>query len=146
MNVISLLTPKSQVDYLYADCTVRQGLEKLRVNSYTAIPVLARDGRYVGTVSEGDFLWYLLEQGGDQRDRLPVRKLMRRGFNPAVSVRVTLEELLERAVRQSFIPVVDDRGAFMGIVTRQTVIRRLAVLRTDFDPAPAEPERPPIIA
>ena len=34
-------------------------------------------------------------------------------------------ELLERAMEQSFVPVVDDRGAFMGIVTRQTILRRL---------------------
>ena len=43
MNVISLLTPKAQVAYLYDDFTVRQGLEKLRAHGYTAIPVLARD-------------------------------------------------------------------------------------------------------
>ena len=53
MNVISLLTPKASVAWLYEDFTLRQGLEKLRHHGYTAIPVLARDGRYVGTVSEG---------------------------------------------------------------------------------------------
>ena len=61
MNVISLLTPKAQVAYIYDDCTIRQGLEKLRAHGYTAVPVLARDGRYVGTVSEGDFLWNILD-------------------------------------------------------------------------------------
>ena len=30
MNVISLLTPKAQVAYLYDDYTIRQGLEKFR--------------------------------------------------------------------------------------------------------------------
>ena len=52
---------------------------------------------------------------------------MRGGFNPPVSVGVSLDDLLERAMRQSFIPVVDDRGAFVGIVTRQNIIRRLTV-------------------
>ena len=42
-----------------------------------------------------------------------------------------MPELLDRAIQQSFIPVVDDRGAFVGIVTRQTVIRRLAVPAAD---------------
>lgn len=63
MNVISLLTPKTNVAWLYEDWTIRQGLEKLRFHGYTAIPVLAKDGSYVGTVSEGDFLWCLLDQG-----------------------------------------------------------------------------------
>lgn len=128
MNVISLLTPKAQVAYLYEDCTIRQGLEKLRIRQYTALPVLARNGRYVGTVSEGDFLWCMVDRQDNSlraQEKLPLVTVMRKGFNPAVSIRVSMEELLERAMRQSFIPVVDDRGAFMGIVTRQTIMRKL---------------------
>ena len=134
MNVISLLTPKVNVACLYEDFTVRQGLEKLRFHGYTAIPVLAKDGSYVGTVSEGDFLWCLLDQGsGDiqTQEKQPLRRVIRPGFNPAVRIDVALEELVERALRQSFIPVVDDRGAFVGIVTRQNIIKRLTVLNVE---------------
>ena len=134
MNVISLLTPKTNVAWLYEDWTIRQGLEKLRFHGYTAIPVLAKDGSYVGTVSEGDFLWCLLDQGsGDiqTQEKQPLRRVIRPGFNPAVRIDVALEELVERALRQSFIPVVDDRGAFVGIVTRQNIITRLTVLNVE---------------
>ena len=111
MNVISLLTPKAQVAYLYEDFTIRQGLEKLRAHGYTAIPVLARDGQYVGTVSEGDFLWHILDRENNSlrtREKLPLRSVLRPGFNPAVRIDVTLTQLLERSMQQSFIPVVDD--------------------------------------
>ena len=134
MNVISLLTPKTNVAWLYEDWTIRQGLEKLRFHGYTAIPVLAKDGSYVGTVSEGDFLWCLLDQGsGDiqTQEKQPLRRVIRPGFNPAVRIDVALEELVERALRQSFIPVVDDRGAFVGIATRQNIIKRLTVLNVE---------------
>ena len=134
MNVISLLTPKTNVAWLYEDWTIRQGLEKLRFHGYTAIPVLAKDGSYVGTVSEGDFLWCLLDQGsGDiqTQEKQPLRRVIRPGFNPAVRIDVALEELVERALRQSFIPVVNDRGAFVGIVTRQNIIKRLTVLNVE---------------
>ena len=134
MNVISLLTPKTNVAWLYEDWTIRQGLEKLRFHGYTAIPVLAKDGSYVGTVSDGDFLWCLLDQGsGDiqTQEKQPLRRVIRPGFNPAVRIDVALEELVERALRQSFIPVVDDRGAFVGIVTRQNIIKRLTVLNVE---------------
>ena len=134
MNVISLLTPKTNVAWLYEDWTIRQGLEKLRFHGYTAIPVLAKDGSYVGTVSEGDLLWCLLDQGsGDiqTQEKQPLRRVIRPGFNPAVRIDVALEELVERALRQSFIPVVDDRGAFVGIVTRQNIIKRLTVLNVE---------------
>ena len=130
MNVITLLTPKAQVAWLYDDFTVRQGLEKLRIHGYSAIPVLDRDGIYIGSVSEGDFLWSLLDNRDNSlraQEKLPLKSIIRPDFHPAVSVRVTMEELLEQAMRQSFIPVVDDRGVFIGIVTRQTIMRRLAL-------------------
>ena len=97
MNVISLLTPKGSVAYLYEDFTIRQGLEKLRHYGYTAIPVLARDGRYIGTVSEGDFLWCLLDEEDNSlktKEKLPLRDVLRPSFNPAVRVDVTLSCLL----------------------------------------------------
>lgn len=134
MNVITLLTPKAQVAYLYDDFTIRQGLEKLRAHGYSAIPVLSRDGTYVGSVSEGDFLWSLIDNEDNslrKQEKLPLKSIVRGEFHPAVSVRVTMEELLEQAMRQSFIPVVDDRGAFIGIVTRQTIMRKLAVPNLD---------------
>lgn len=65
MNIAYFLLPKSRIAYLYDDFTIRQGLEKMRNRGYTAIPVITRDGRYVGTVSEGDFLWRLLSDGTD---------------------------------------------------------------------------------
>ena len=134
MNVISLLTPKAQVAYLYEDFTIRQGLEKLRAHGYTAIPVLARDGQYVGTVSEGDFLWHILDAKDNSlrtQEKLPLSQVLRPNFNPAVRIDVTLSQLLERSMQQSFIPVVDDRGAFVGIVTRQNIIRRLTIPNVD---------------
>ena len=64
VNIAYFLQPKSRIAYLYDDFTFRQGLEKMRNRGYTAIPVITRDGRYAGTVSEGDFLWHLLDAGG----------------------------------------------------------------------------------
>jgi CBS domain-containing protein len=130
MNVITFLTPKAQVAWLYDDFTIRQGVEKLRNLGYTAIPVLNREGYYMGSVSEGDFLRSILD-GGDnglrKQERLPLKSIVRPEFLPAVSIRVTMEELMERAMAQSYIPVVDDRGVFIGIVTRQTIMRKLAL-------------------
>ena len=37
-----------------------------------------------------------------------------------------MEELVNSAMKQNFIPVVDDLGSFIGIVTRRDIIRRLS--------------------
>ena len=75
MNIAYFLIPKSSVAYLYDDFTFRQGLEKMRHHGYTAIPVITRDGQYVGTVSEGDFLWQLLSEEQSSQHPCSMRDL-----------------------------------------------------------------------
>ena len=126
MNVIMLLKPKETVKYIYDSNTLRQGLEKMRAHSYTAIPVISEDGKYVGTVSEGDFLYYIIDKrDGNIRaqEKHLIRDIIRKNFNPAVKINVSMDEVLDRSVSQNFIPVTDDFGTFIGIVTRQDIIR-----------------------
>ena len=130
MNIAYFLLPKSTVAYLYDDYTFRQGLEKMRYHGYTAIPVITREGQYAGTVSEGDFLWRLLSQEDTRRplsmkelEALRIRDILNRDAYPPVRITVTMEELVNSAMQQNFIPVVDDLGNFTGIVTRKDIIR-----------------------
>ena len=131
MNIAYFLLPKNHVAYLYDDYTFRQGLEKMRYHGYTAIPVISRDGKYVGTVSEGDFLWKLLSEETDvpqactmkSLEHLHVRDLLQENQYPPVGITVGMETLMNSAMKQNFIPVVDDLGTFIGIVTRKDIIR-----------------------
>ena len=131
MNIAYLLKPKSSVAYLQDTNTIRQGLEKINHHGYTAVPVLTEDGRYAGTVSEGDFLWYIIKgENGEVRqveiksvECTRVRDILRQGKNPPVHVTATVEELLGRVLEQNFVPVVGARGYFMGIITRRDVIQ-----------------------
>ena len=129
MNIAFLLTPKSQVTYIYEDSTFRQALEKLRHHGYSAVPVLTRDGGYAGTLSEGDFLWSMLEVGGASLaycEGIRVSDIKKTDRNPAVHITSDTDELISRALEQNFIPVVDDSGSFIGIVTRKDIIRYFA--------------------
>ena len=144
MNIAYFLLPKSSVAYLYDDCTFRQGLEKMRYHGYTAIPVISRSGKYVGTVSEGDFLWQLLSADQEtltaysmkDMEKLRVRDILRGNNYPPVRITVTMEELLHSAMNQNFIPVVDDLGNFTGIVTRKDIIRYCAEQKEAAEPQP----------
>ena len=134
MNIAYFLLPKNRAAFLYDDCTFRQGLEKMRHHGYKVIPVITREGRYVGTVSEGDFLWRLLsaeqapifERTMRDLERLPVREILHSDGYPSVGITASMEELLTSAMNQNFIPVVDDAGIFIGLVTRKEIIRYLA--------------------
>lgn len=60
MNIAGIMIPKVSTVFLYENNTVRQGLERFMVHGYTAIPVLNSKEKYIGSVTEGDFLRHLL--------------------------------------------------------------------------------------
>ena len=39
-----------------------------------------------------------------------------------VSVSTDMNDLLQKALDQNFVPVVDDRNTFIGIVTRKSIL------------------------
>ena len=119
MNVAFFLKPKSEVRFLYSDTPMAQALEFMQRHGYSSVPVIDRDGRYVRTVREGDFLNYLAHTDGNQ--------LRITDAQTAASCR--LSDILPDQDRNPpchiSVPVVDDRGIFIGIVTRRVVINYL---------------------
>nr|WP_300128409.1 CBS domain-containing protein [uncultured Butyricicoccus sp.] len=125
MNIMFFLTHKSEVTYLYDDMGLKEGLDKLQASGYHAIPLISREGEYIGTVTEGDFLWMICECGeliGRKKTMpLQMRDLPRRCDNKAVDANAKVLDLLSRASNQNFVPVIDDRNMFIGIVTRKKI-------------------------
>lgn len=126
MNILFFLTPKSDVAFLYDDETLRQALEKMEYHKYSAVPVISRSGKYIGTITEGDMLWGIKNQYDlslRDSEHISVSAIKRRSDNRPVYVNATMEDLIDKALNQNFVPVVDDRGMFIGIVRRQAIIR-----------------------
>ncbi len=130
MNIASFLLPKIEVAYLHDKMTIRQGLEKLKRSGYAAIPVIDEEDRYVGVISEGDFLWYILEHNEHIEqitrkglEKLTLRDIIQFGKVTAVCIDTSMEQLLGQVQNQNFVPVIDDRSVFIGIITRRDIIR-----------------------
>lgn len=130
MNIASFLVPKAEVAYLRDDMTLRQGLEKLRRSGFAAIPVIDCEDRYIGVVSVADFLWNILAYNQNLEDitlkrleHMTVRDFLQNGKVKAACIDTAMENLLERAKSQNFVPVIDDRSVFIGIVTRSDIIK-----------------------
>ena len=130
MNIASFLLPKVEVTHLCDSMTLRQGLEKMRRSGYTAVPVIDKEDRYVGVVSEGDFLWNILEHGCSLDDitmksleETTIREVLQMGKVKPVCIDTNMEELLGQAQIQNFVPVIDDRSVFIGIITRSDIIK-----------------------
>ncbi len=127
MNILFLLTPKAACAYVREEDTIRQALEKMQASGFSAVPILAKDGSYRGTLTEGDLLWaikklYVMDMKAAESHG--IMEITHRKDNEAVTVTTPVEALLEKAVDQNFVPVVDDYNAFIGIVTRKAIMQQ----------------------
>lgn len=126
MNILFFLTPKSDVAYIYEDETFRQTIEKMEHRKYSCIPMLSHDGKYVGTISEGDILWGMKHlEITDLKDTesIPIVAIPRRATYKPVRINANMQDLLDCAINQNFVPVIDDKDSFIGIVTRKEIIK-----------------------
>lgn len=125
-SILFFLTPKAMCAYLYDDYTIRQALEKMESAGYASIPILNRRGEYRGTLTEGDLLWAMKNMCYMDMRQAEARRIMeisRRKDNVPVRITASMHDLIERASHQNFVPVVDDYGAFIGLITRKAIIK-----------------------
>jgi CBS domain-containing protein len=125
MNILFYLVPKSDVMYLFDDFTLRQALEKMEYHKYSSVPIITRAGAYVGTLTEGDILWEIKNNHNldlKEAEGVPIRELKRKRDNQPVNVNCNIEDLVMTSMNQNFVPVIDDNGTFIGIVTRKSII------------------------
>lgn len=125
MNIAFFLTPKNEVIYEYLDSTMRQVIEKMEHHGYTAIPLIDKEGKYVGTLTEGDLLWKLKnapDLNFRNTENVRVHDISRKRKHKSVSISADVESLIYLATSQNFVPVVDDEGIFIGIIKRSDII------------------------
>lgn len=125
MNIAFFLLPKKDVICLTPESTVRQALERMEYHRYSAVPLLDEEGRYVGTITEGDLLWALkntpdLNIATINKKRL--KEIPCRLQNKTVSIDAQIVDLITLAIAQNFVPVVDDQDKFIGIIRRREII------------------------
>lgn len=108
--------------------------QKMRGNGIHQVPVVSKDGRLVGILSNHDIREAVLPAsllpggGGEQAEALlkdtPVEKVMTRKV-----VTATLNDTMEDAMvllhdfRINALPVVDEKGRVAGIITRTDILR-----------------------
>lgn len=126
MNILFFLTPKASCAYFYSDYSIRQALERMENAGYSSMPILDRDGKYVGALTEGDLLWASKNLCGmdlRQTESHGIMEINHHRDHTPVSVNTDIEDLFVKAVDQNFVPVVDDKNDFIGIVTRSAIMR-----------------------
>lgn len=125
MNILFFLKPKNDVAYIYDYCTLRQVLETMEFHKYASIPMLNKEGEYVGTMTEGDLLWGIKNYNDlnvKKSETIFIKDFPRRADYDVVRADSDMEDLIKKAMNQNFVPVVDDQNKFIGIITRKSII------------------------
>ena len=125
-NILFFVTPKAMCSFVYDDYTVRQALEKMESSGFAALPILNKNGEYRGTLTEGDLLWALKNMCYLDMRQAEARRIMeitRRRDHIPVRVTANMHDLVARASTQNFVPVVDDKDTFIGIITRSAIVK-----------------------
>ena len=128
MNILYFLTPKNQVATIFEDSNLRQLTEKLEHHRYTAIPIINREGQYVGTISEGDILRVVkntFNMNLMSAHGIEIKKIPRMVEVKSVNANSSMDDIVDMAMNQNFVPVTDDNNVFIGIVTRKSIIKYL---------------------
>ncbi len=128
MNVLFKMIPKEKVIYIYDDFTIRQAMEKMEHYRYSVIPILNKEGLYVGSISEGDILWYIKTQKEFNykiAENSLITEIITNKKYQSIGINHEMKDLITMIENQNFVPVVDDRSVFIGMVTRKSVIQYL---------------------
>jgi CBS domain-containing protein len=98
----------------------------MEYHRFTAVPILNKEGKYIGTVTEGDLLWYMKNSEGkisfENASKFLLKDVPLRLDIKPVSIEANMEDLINLAKVQNFVPVVDDMERFIGIVRRSQII------------------------
>lgn len=131
VNIAQIMLPKVSTVQICESDTVRQGMEVFQRYGYTAIPVVSEDGKYLGSVTEGDFWRHMCRIGTTDKkaqEKYLIREIYRPDFCEPLPIEAEIQAVVETALKQNFIPIIDGRGYLSGMVTRQNLIRYLAKL------------------
>lgn len=125
MNIAFFLVPKRDVAYIKYESTMRQALEKMEYHRYTSVPLVDQEGKYAGTLTEGDLLWKIKNTTGltfENTNKVMLSDIPLHRQHEPIHIDAEMEDILSKSLEQNFVPVVDDQDHFIGIIRRREII------------------------
>lgn len=134
LNILFFLTPKSKIRCVDETMSIRQVLEIFEHYRYQVIPLLSKDGRYLKSISEGDLLYYIKNNLKFNIKEYETHNILEVPINrdyKEINVLEDIPYLLFLLKDQNYVPVVDDKSSFIGIITRKSIMEYLIKNKED---------------
>ena len=130
----TFLTPAEKLAALIDSHNADHAILVLSQITYSRIPVVTYDRRFVGTIGLRDILAYQMEQGltDEQMASTDIVHMTKKDV-AVVAPDYKITEVLHKLVDEPFLPVVDDEGMFKGIITRKSILKAVNALLHEFN-------------
>ena len=129
----TFLTPARNLAVLIDTHNVDHAILVLSQISYTRIPVVTDQRKFVGTISLTDILSYQM------REEIPDEEFssmdivhMTKKDGERLGEDFDVTDVLHKLVEESFLPVVAADDTFLGIITRKSILKAINSLMHNF--------------
>ena len=129
----TFLTPAENLAVLIDTHNADHAILLLSQMTYSRVPVVTDQKKFVGTISLTDILSYQMQHEIPDEEFMTTDIVhMVKKDDLTVGPDFTLTEVLHKLVDESFLPVVDQDNTFQGIITRKSILKEVNSLLHSF--------------
>ena len=129
----TFLTPAENLAVLIDTHNADHAILLLSQMTYSRVPVVTDQKKFVGTISLTDILSYQMQHEIPDEEFMTTDIVhMAKKDDLTVGPAFTLTEVLHKLVDESFLPVVDQDNTFQGIITRKSILKVVNALLHSF--------------
>lgn len=128
----TFIKPADSVAVLMEDHNVSHAKLLLSQYKYSRVPVINKEKQYVGVLGLNEIVEF--EMASDffyeKSQHTAISEIVNQEVE-TVQTNATLEEILHKLIKESFLPVLKDK-IFTGIIARQEVLKAINAMVHDF--------------
>lgn len=124
-EIRTLILPKEKIITVDPNWTLERAMLKLIRSGYTSVPVINADNQVEGLIDKTLILDFMSENQNIKYNDLPkfyVYQAMNKNYM-GIWANTPLSFALELMIERSYVPIIDEKNTFIGILTRQSVLQ-----------------------
>ncbi|MBF0775294.1 CBS domain-containing protein [Streptococcus azizii] len=128
----TFLTPANKLAVIIDTHNIDHAKLLLSHMTYSRVPVVTENNQFVGTIGLREIVKYQAENElTDEQLNMDISLIVKKDV-ATVGAHYQLEEVMRKLVDQAFLPVVGERGEFLGIITRKSILKAVNALLHHF--------------
>ena len=129
----TFLTPADKLAVIIDSHNMDHAKLLLSHMSYSRVPVVTEDNRFVGTIGLNEIIQYQAENELTDEELQQDISLIAKRDVATVKEDYELADVLRKLIDESFLPVLGENDAFLGIITRKSILKAINALVHSFD-------------